>query len=123
MISKTKFIQITYGGIFGMLASLMGSMFPLPRVIYAIAVDGLLFDIFAQIHPRFKTPFWGTLLAGLLTGSLAAFFDLAQLINMMSIGTVRKIQHHKYFLYLTRMFSVHGLFDCCRLRFTVEIRS
>jgi amino acid transporter len=54
----------------------------------AIAADGLLFEIFARIHPRFKTPFYGTLIAGILTGSLAAFFDLDQLINMMSIGTV-----------------------------------
>jgi cationic amino acid transporter 2 len=79
---------VSFGAIFGMLASLFGAMFPLPRVIYAIAADGLLFEIFAKIHHRFKTPFWGTLLAGILTGSLAAFFDLNQLVNMMSIGTV-----------------------------------
>ncbi|CRK91188.1 CLUMA_CG004871, isoform A [Clunio marinus] len=78
---------VTFGAIFGMFASLMGAMFPLPRVIYAIAVDGLLFDVFARVHYKFNTPFWGTLIAGVLTGSLAAFFDLDQLINMMSIGT------------------------------------
>lgn len=60
----------------------------LPRVIMAISADGLLFGVFSRIHPKFKTPFYGTLIAGLLTGSLAAFFDLDQLINMMSIGTV-----------------------------------
>lgn len=54
----------------------------------AIAADGLLFEIFARIHPRFKTPFFGTLIAGVMTGTLAAFFDLDQLISMMSIGTV-----------------------------------
>lgn len=54
----------------------------------AVAADGLLFEIFSRIHPRFKTPFYGTLIAGIMTGSLAAFFDLDQLINMMSIGTV-----------------------------------
>ena len=60
----------------------------LPRVIMAIASDGLLFQTFSKIHPKFKTPFYGTLIAGLLTGSLAAFFELSQLIDMMSIGTV-----------------------------------
>lgn len=79
---------VTFGAIFGMLASLFGAMFPLPRVIYAIAADGLLFELFSKVHERFKTPFWGTLIAGILTGGLAAFFDLAQLVNMMSIGTV-----------------------------------
>jgi amino acid transporter len=57
-------------------------------VIYAIASDGLLFEIFSKVHPRFKTPFWGTLIAGLLTGILATFFNLSQLISMMSIGTL-----------------------------------
>lgn len=52
-----------------MFASLMGAMFPLPRIIYAIAADGLLFEVFSRIHPRFQTPFWGTLIAGILTGS------------------------------------------------------
>lgn len=79
---------VTFGAIFGLFASLMGSMFPLPRVIYAIAVDGLLFEIFGKVHPRYKTPFWGTILAGLLTGALSTFFDLSQLVSMMSIGTV-----------------------------------
>ncbi|KAG5683867.1 hypothetical protein PVAND_013128 [Polypedilum vanderplanki] len=78
---------VTFGAIFGMLASLFGAMFPLPRVIYAIAADGLIFELFGKIHQKFKTPFWGTLIAGILTGILAAFFDLNQLVNMMSIGT------------------------------------
>jgi cationic amino acid transporter 2 len=82
---------VTFGAIFGMLASLFGAMFPLPRVIYAIAADGLFFELFSRIHQRFQTPFWGTLVAGVLTGSLAAFFDLIQLVNMMSIGTVSSL--------------------------------
>lgn len=79
---------VSIGAIFGLFASLMGAMFPLPRVIYAMASDGLIFSIMGQIHPRFKTPFWGTLIAGTLTGLLAAIFNLSQLVSMMSIGTL-----------------------------------
>uniref|UniRef100_A0A336MQ49 CSON005275 protein n=1 Tax=Culicoides sonorensis TaxID=179676 RepID=A0A336MQ49_CULSO len=79
---------VSYGAIFGLAASLMGSMFPLPRVIYAMAKDGLLFEIMGAVHPKFNTPFAGTLIAGTLTGILAAIFDLSQLVNMMSIGTL-----------------------------------
>lgn len=79
---------VTFGAIFGMFSSLFGSMFPLPRVIYAIAQDGLLFGVFARVHNKYRTPFFGTLISGLLTGLLAMLFDLSQLINMMSIGTV-----------------------------------
>lgn len=79
---------VSYGAIFGLAASLMGAMFPLPRVIYAMAKDGLLFQIMGKVHPKFNTPFAGTLIAGTLTGILAAIFDLSQLVNMMSIGTL-----------------------------------
>lgn len=79
---------VSYGAIFGLAASLMGAMFPLPRVIYAMAKDGLLFEIMGKVHPKFNTPMAGTLIAGTLTGLLAAIFDLNQLVNMMSIGTL-----------------------------------
>lgn len=100
---------VSFGAIFGLCASLMGSMFPLPRVIYAMSSDGLIFEFLGRINPRFKTPMFGTLIAGLLTGIqlsrvisfgkdyriffaivglLAAIFNLTQLVNMMSIGTL-----------------------------------
>lgn len=79
---------VSYGAIFGLCASLIGAIFPLPRVIYAMAKDGLLFSIMGRVHPKFNTPFVGTLIAGTLTGILAAIFDLSQLVNMMSIGTL-----------------------------------
>lgn len=79
---------VSIGAIFGLCASLMGSMFPLPRVVYAMASDGLIFEFLGHINPRFKTPIYGTIIAGLLTGLLSAIFNLAQLVNMMSIGTL-----------------------------------
>lgn len=79
---------VSIGAIFGLCASLMGSMFPLPRVVYAMAKDGLIFEFLGYINPRFQTPIYGTIIAGVLTGLLSALFDLAQLVNMMSIGTL-----------------------------------
>ncbi|XP_055693350.1 cationic amino acid transporter 2-like [Lutzomyia longipalpis] len=79
---------VSIGAIFGLCASLMGSMFPLPRVIYAMSIDGLIFEFMGRVHPRFKTPMIGTLIAGFLTGTLAAIFNLDQLVSMMSIGTL-----------------------------------
>jgi len=48
--------------------SLFGAMFPLPRIIYAMSMDGLIFRFLGQVHHYFKTPVYGTLIAGLLTG-------------------------------------------------------
>lgn len=66
-MSTAKWI-VTIGGMFGLSASLYGAMFPLPRIIYAMASDGLIFKFLGVVHSRFSTPVTGTIIAGLLTG-------------------------------------------------------
>lgn len=63
-------------------------MIPLPRIIYAMAKDGLLFRFLATVHPRFKTPFMATLLSGLFAAVFAMITELDSLVEMMSIGTL-----------------------------------
>ncbi|KAJ8966969.1 hypothetical protein NQ314_003192 [Rhamnusium bicolor] len=55
---------VSVGAICGLFSSLLGAMFPLPRIIYAMACDGLLFKTLGKVHPTFHTPFMGTLIAG-----------------------------------------------------------
>ena len=43
-------------------------MFPLPRVLYAMGSDGLIFRFMAKISPRFKTPLIGTAVSGVFAG-------------------------------------------------------
>lgn len=49
--------------------SLLGSMFPLPRVIYAMARDGLLFSFLARVSER-KAPITSTVTAGVMSGKM-----------------------------------------------------
>lgn len=79
---------VSIGAICAMCTSLMGSMFPLPRIVYAMASDGLLFQCMADISLKYKTPLNSTLLTGFLTAIFASIFNLKQLVNMMSIGTL-----------------------------------
>ncbi|XP_014769092.1 high affinity cationic amino acid transporter 1 [Octopus bimaculoides] len=67
---------------------MVGSIFPLPRVVYAMAEDRIIFGAFSKVSDKFKTPVLATLVAGLFAGVTALIFDLTELVNMMSIGTL-----------------------------------
>lgn len=79
---------VTIGAIFALCTNLLGAMFPLPRVLYAMSSDGIIYKRLRSINIRTKTPLLATVLAGLLAALMALLFDLEQLIDMMSIGTL-----------------------------------
>ncbi|XP_074026557.1 cationic amino acid transporter 2 isoform X1 [Leptinotarsa decemlineata] len=79
---------VSVGAIAALFSSLLGAMFPLPRIIYAMASDGLIFKPLGKVHSHFHTPLMGTIIAGTVTGILACIFELNKLTEMMSIGTL-----------------------------------
>lgn len=79
---------MSVGAVFALFTSLLGAMFPLPRVLYAMASDGLLYKVFKSVNERTKTPLNATIIAGTLAAVMALVFDLHQLIDMMSIGNL-----------------------------------
>ncbi|XP_060803205.1 cationic amino acid transporter 2 [Amyelois transitella] len=81
-------VAVSVGATCALASSLLGAVFPLPRIIYAMSSDGLLFKFLGRVSERFQTPLVGTMIAGLFTGTLAMIFRLEQLIHMMSIGTL-----------------------------------
>lgn len=67
---------------------LLNGLFCLPRIVYAMAVDGLFFQAFAYVHPRTQVPLVGILVFGVLTVLVALLLDLEALVQFLSIGTL-----------------------------------
>jgi amino acid transporter len=59
-----------------------------PRIWMAMSRDGLLPPIFSSIHPKFKTPWFSTIVTGLLVAIPALFLNLVEVTDLTSIGTL-----------------------------------
>ncbi|XP_049289520.1 cationic amino acid transporter 2-like [Anopheles funestus] len=79
---------VSIGAIFSLCTNSLGAMFPLPRVLYAMSSDGIIYKQLRTVHPKTKTPLLATILSGIFSGTMAMLFNLHQLIDMMSIGTL-----------------------------------
>ena len=78
---------VSIGAIAALTASMFGSMFPMPRIAYAMAKDGLIFKMFSRVNSR-GVPHLANLILGLISAICALVFTLEVLVEMMSIGTL-----------------------------------
>lgn len=70
-----------------MTTTLFGSLFSLPRTMYAMANDGLLFGFLGHVSERTQVPVLNLAISGSVSALIALLFDLQHLVEFMSIGT------------------------------------
>ena len=80
---------ITLGALAGLTSVMLVMLLGQTRVLYSMANDGLLpKKFFADVHPKYRTPWKNTILVGLLAaivGSLTPIDDIGKMVN---IGTL-----------------------------------
>jgi APA family basic amino acid/polyamine antiporter len=80
---------IAAAGVAGITSVLLVMMLSAPRVFLAMARDGLVpRNIFANVHPTFKTPWISTILIGVFVGLMTGFLPIEYLLQLTNIGTL-----------------------------------
>lgn len=80
---------VSLGALTGITSVLLVTMLSQPRVLLAMARDGLLpTSFFGAIHDRFRTPWKSTILTGLVVGLLGSLLPLDILAELVNIGTL-----------------------------------
>ena len=59
-----------------------------PRLWMAMSRDGLLPKIFSSIHPKFRTPWFSTIVTGFVVAIPALFMNLSEVTDLAVIGTL-----------------------------------
>jgi APA family basic amino acid/polyamine antiporter len=83
-LSKSVTVAILAGFSSVILVMLLGQS----RVFFSMSRDGLVPQVFSQVHPRFRTPWKSNMLFFVFTGLLAGFLPEDVTGEMTSIGTL-----------------------------------
>jgi APA family basic amino acid/polyamine antiporter len=87
-ILRVSRLIISFGAVIAMGSVLLVFQLGQPRIFMSMARDGLLPPAFAKVHPRFKTPYVGTILTGIFVATFAAFANIAEVVDLTNIGTL-----------------------------------
>jgi APA family basic amino acid/polyamine antiporter len=87
LLQISRFI-VSLGAVIAMSSVLLVFQLGQPRIFMSMSRDGLLPPFLARVHPRFRTPYIGTVLTGLFVATFAAFANIAEVVDLTNIGTL-----------------------------------
>ena len=87
LLSFSRFI-IALGAVAAMGSVLLFFQLGQPRIFFSMSRDGLLPKAFARVHPKYRTPYVGTIITGLFVATFAAFANIAEVVDLTNIGTL-----------------------------------
>jgi APA family basic amino acid/polyamine antiporter len=79
---------IKLGAIAGMTSVILVMMLGQPRIFYCMSRDGLLPPALRKVHPKYRTPYVGTLITGVFAAVIAGLLPVTILGELVSIGTL-----------------------------------
>src|SRR5215469_5053023 len=81
-------LLVDLGAIAGLASVMLVMLLGQSRVLYTMSHDGLLWKWVGQLHPRFCTPYKTSIVVGIFAATLAAFFPITLLGELVSLGTL-----------------------------------
>jgi len=79
-------IFVKVGALMGLASVLLVNAYGQSRITFQMARDGMLPGIFSRVHERFLTPHRGIVVLGAVAAICAAFFPIAMLADLVSLG-------------------------------------
>lgn len=81
-------VLVKIGAISGLTTVILVLLYGQSRIFYTISKDGLLPQMFAEVHSRYKTPHRSLMMIGIIVAVVAALTPIGILGEMVSIGTL-----------------------------------
>lgn len=79
---------ISIGALAGLTSVLLAVIFGQSRIFFAMSRDGLLPPLFSLVHKKYRTPYFNTIIVGIIVSLIAAFFPVFIVAQMANIGTL-----------------------------------
>ena len=78
---------ISVSAVIAITSALLAYQLGQPRIWMTMSRDGLLWKKFSEIHPKYKTPWFSTLVTGLIVAIPSLFMDMQFFVDLTSVGT------------------------------------